>query len=183
MNLRKRRSTWAARALAGQVDVFYVIGGRHSSNSVKLLAVCQEQALVAQVFDHVQIVGDKNDGRAGRLQLLNALDAALAVEMSTAGTLERSNSAGHAASSTCARSCDTSRGRAFWRSSPCSPGRSSLFFNTSANCRCSGFIFNDFFPRKLSCCCRSSASGSRACLPISNGASRPGKRSSGPRSP
>jgi 4-hydroxy-3-methylbut-2-enyl diphosphate reductase len=25
------------------VDVFYVIGGRHSSNSVKLLAVCQEQ--------------------------------------------------------------------------------------------------------------------------------------------
>jgi len=33
----------AARALAGQVDVFYVIGGRHSSNSVKLLAVCQEQ--------------------------------------------------------------------------------------------------------------------------------------------
>src|SRR6266508_2410636 len=33
----------AARPLAGQVDVFYVIGGRHSSNSVKLLAVCQEQ--------------------------------------------------------------------------------------------------------------------------------------------
>ena len=32
-----------ARALAGQVDAFYVIGGRHSSNSVKLLAVCQEQ--------------------------------------------------------------------------------------------------------------------------------------------
>ncbi|MEP6742527.1 MAG: 4-hydroxy-3-methylbut-2-enyl diphosphate reductase, partial [bacterium] len=27
----------------GEVDVFYVIGGRHSSNSVKLLAVCQEQ--------------------------------------------------------------------------------------------------------------------------------------------
>jgi len=33
----------AARALARQVDAFYVIGGRHSSNSVKLLAVCQEQ--------------------------------------------------------------------------------------------------------------------------------------------
>jgi (E)-4-hydroxy-3-methyl-but-2-enyl pyrophosphate reductase len=33
----------AARALAGKVDAFYVIGGRHSSNSVKLLAVCQEQ--------------------------------------------------------------------------------------------------------------------------------------------
>jgi (E)-4-hydroxy-3-methyl-but-2-enyl pyrophosphate reductase len=35
----------AARALAGQVDAFYVIGGRHSSNSVKLLAVCQEQCV------------------------------------------------------------------------------------------------------------------------------------------
>jgi 4-hydroxy-3-methylbut-2-enyl diphosphate reductase len=33
----------AARALAGSVDAFYVIGGRHSSNSVKLLAVCKEQ--------------------------------------------------------------------------------------------------------------------------------------------
>jgi 4-hydroxy-3-methylbut-2-enyl diphosphate reductase len=33
----------AARALAGQVDAFFVIGGRHSSNSVKLLAVCKEQ--------------------------------------------------------------------------------------------------------------------------------------------
>ena len=33
----------AARALSGMVDVFYVIGGRHSSNSVKLLGVCKEQ--------------------------------------------------------------------------------------------------------------------------------------------
>jgi (E)-4-hydroxy-3-methyl-but-2-enyl pyrophosphate reductase len=33
----------AARALAGEVDAFYIIGGRHSSNSRKLLAVCQEQ--------------------------------------------------------------------------------------------------------------------------------------------
>lgn len=32
----------AARALAGEVDVFYIIGGKHSSNSVKLLAVCKE---------------------------------------------------------------------------------------------------------------------------------------------
>ena len=32
----------AARALAEYVDAFYVIGGRHSSNSVKLLAVCKE---------------------------------------------------------------------------------------------------------------------------------------------
>ncbi len=35
----------AARALAGHVEAFYVIGGRHSSNSVKLLAVCQEQCV------------------------------------------------------------------------------------------------------------------------------------------
>src|ERR687885_1411023 len=33
----------AARALAGHVEVFYVIGGKHSSNSIKLLSVCQEQ--------------------------------------------------------------------------------------------------------------------------------------------
>jgi len=33
----------AARALAGEVDAFYIIGGRHSSNSRKLLMVCQEQ--------------------------------------------------------------------------------------------------------------------------------------------
>src|SRR5919197_752524 len=33
----------AARALAGHVEAFYIIGGRHSSNSMKLLAVCQEQ--------------------------------------------------------------------------------------------------------------------------------------------
>src|ERR687883_556165 len=33
----------AARALAGHVDAFYIIGGRHSSNSIKLLSVCKEQ--------------------------------------------------------------------------------------------------------------------------------------------
>jgi 4-hydroxy-3-methylbut-2-en-1-yl diphosphate reductase len=32
----------AARALSGEVDAFYIIGGRHSSNSLKLLAVCEE---------------------------------------------------------------------------------------------------------------------------------------------
>lgn len=32
----------AARALAQTVDAFYIIGGRHSSNSLKLLAVCKE---------------------------------------------------------------------------------------------------------------------------------------------
>ncbi|HEV2707327.1 MAG TPA: 4-hydroxy-3-methylbut-2-enyl diphosphate reductase [Pyrinomonadaceae bacterium] len=33
----------AARALSGEVDAFYIIGGKHSSNSIKLLAVCKEQ--------------------------------------------------------------------------------------------------------------------------------------------
>lgn len=33
----------AARALAGEVDAFYIIGGRHSSNSRKLVAVCKEK--------------------------------------------------------------------------------------------------------------------------------------------
>ena len=33
----------AARALAGEVDAFYIIGGNHSSNSRKLLTVCKEQ--------------------------------------------------------------------------------------------------------------------------------------------
>src|SRR5216684_2669876 len=33
----------AVRGLAGLVDVFYIIGGKHSSNSIKLLAVCKEQ--------------------------------------------------------------------------------------------------------------------------------------------
>ncbi|MBV9241072.1 MAG: 4-hydroxy-3-methylbut-2-enyl diphosphate reductase [Acidobacteria bacterium] len=32
----------AARALSTMVDAFYIIGGRHSSNSIKLLAVCKE---------------------------------------------------------------------------------------------------------------------------------------------
>lgn len=32
----------AARALAGQVDAFYIIGGNHSSNSIKLHSVCKE---------------------------------------------------------------------------------------------------------------------------------------------
>lgn len=33
----------AARALAGEVDAFYIIGGKHSSNSLKLFSVCKEQ--------------------------------------------------------------------------------------------------------------------------------------------
>jgi 4-hydroxy-3-methylbut-2-enyl diphosphate reductase len=41
----------AARALAGEVDAFYVIGGRHSSNSRKLLAVCKEQSENSFLFE------------------------------------------------------------------------------------------------------------------------------------
>ncbi|CAN5146800.1 4-hydroxy-3-methylbut-2-enyl diphosphate reductase [soil metagenome] len=33
----------AARALADHVEAFYIIGGKHSSNSSKLLSVCKEQ--------------------------------------------------------------------------------------------------------------------------------------------
>src|SRR5256714_10773030 len=33
----------AARALAGHVDAFYVIGGKHSSTSIKLLSVCTDK--------------------------------------------------------------------------------------------------------------------------------------------
>ncbi len=41
----------AARALAGFVDAFYVIGGKHSSNSVKLLGVCKEQCERSQLIE------------------------------------------------------------------------------------------------------------------------------------
>ncbi|HEV7642363.1 MAG TPA: 4-hydroxy-3-methylbut-2-enyl diphosphate reductase [Pyrinomonadaceae bacterium] len=58
----------AARALSTQVDAFYIIGGRHSSNSLKLLAVCQEECsksflietpaeIVPQDLDGVKTVG------------------------------------------------------------------------------------------------------------------------------
>jgi 4-hydroxy-3-methylbut-2-enyl diphosphate reductase len=58
----------AARALAGQVDAFYVIGGRHSSNSVKLLAVCKEQCEksflieTADEIDPLEVAGVKRVG-------------------------------------------------------------------------------------------------------------------------
>ncbi len=41
----------AARSLAGLVDAFYVIGGKHSSNSIKLLAVCQEQCAKSYLIE------------------------------------------------------------------------------------------------------------------------------------
>ncbi len=41
----------AARALAGEVEAFYIIGGRHSSNSRKLLAVCLEQCAKSYLIE------------------------------------------------------------------------------------------------------------------------------------
>jgi len=41
----------AARALAGHVDAFYVIGGKHSSNSLKLLSVCKEQCAKSYLIE------------------------------------------------------------------------------------------------------------------------------------
>ncbi len=48
----------AARALAGMVDAFFIIGGRHSSNSVKLLGVCKEQcekSFLIETADEINI--------------------------------------------------------------------------------------------------------------------------------
>jgi 4-hydroxy-3-methylbut-2-enyl diphosphate reductase len=58
----------AARALAGSVDAFYVIGGRHSSNSVKLLAVCKEQcekSYLIETADEIDPEDLKGMGRVG----------------------------------------------------------------------------------------------------------------------
>jgi 4-hydroxy-3-methylbut-2-en-1-yl diphosphate reductase len=58
----------AARALAGQVDAFYVIGGRHSSNSVKLLAVCKEQcekSFLIETADEIDPADLLNVNRVG----------------------------------------------------------------------------------------------------------------------
>lgn len=58
----------AARALAGMVDAFYIIGGRHSSNSRKLLAVCEEQCRKSflieteEEIDPRDLIGVKNVG-------------------------------------------------------------------------------------------------------------------------
>jgi 4-hydroxy-3-methylbut-2-enyl diphosphate reductase len=41
----------AARSLAGHVDAFYVIGGKHSSNSLKLLSVCKEQCAKSYLIE------------------------------------------------------------------------------------------------------------------------------------
>jgi (E)-4-hydroxy-3-methyl-but-2-enyl pyrophosphate reductase len=58
----------AARALAGHVDAFYIIGGRHSSNSVKLLAVCKEQcakSFLVETADEINPADLDNVERVG----------------------------------------------------------------------------------------------------------------------
>lgn len=50
----------AARALAGMVDAFYIIGGRHSSNSVKLLAVCKEQCERSFLIETEEEIDEKD---------------------------------------------------------------------------------------------------------------------------
>ncbi len=58
----------AARALAGEVEAFYIIGGRHSSNSVKLLAVCQEQcekSFLIETPDEIQAEDLRGVSRVG----------------------------------------------------------------------------------------------------------------------
>src|SRR5205814_8952042 len=58
----------AARALAGLVDVFYIIGGKHSSNSIKLLAVCQEQcahSFLIETQDDIDAADLKGAKRVG----------------------------------------------------------------------------------------------------------------------
>lgn len=58
----------AARALAGMVDAFYVIGGRHSSNSVKLLGVCKEQcpkSFLIETEDEIDPCDLKGAGKVG----------------------------------------------------------------------------------------------------------------------
>src|SRR6266513_2097273 len=58
----------AARALAGLVDAFYIIGGKHSSNSIKLLAVCQEQcakSFLIETQDEIDPADLKESKRVG----------------------------------------------------------------------------------------------------------------------
>jgi 4-hydroxy-3-methylbut-2-enyl diphosphate reductase len=57
----------AARALAGQVEAFYVIGGRHSSNSVKLLAVCKEQCEKSFLIETAEEINPDDLGGVNRV--------------------------------------------------------------------------------------------------------------------
>lgn len=55
----------AARALAGRVDIFYIIGGKHSSNSIKLLSVCKEQCARSFLIETPEEI-DPEDLRGAR---------------------------------------------------------------------------------------------------------------------
>jgi (E)-4-hydroxy-3-methyl-but-2-enyl pyrophosphate reductase len=57
----------AARALAGLVDAFYIIGGKHSSNSIKLLAVCQEQCEQSFLIETEDEINPQDLGGARRV--------------------------------------------------------------------------------------------------------------------
>jgi 4-hydroxy-3-methylbut-2-enyl diphosphate reductase len=57
----------AARALAGLVDAFYIIGGKHSSNSIKLLAVCQEQCEQSFLIETEDEINPQNLSGARRV--------------------------------------------------------------------------------------------------------------------
>jgi 4-hydroxy-3-methylbut-2-en-1-yl diphosphate reductase len=50
----------AARSLAGHVDAFYVIGGKHSSNSLKLLSVCKEQCEKSFLIETPEEIDPRN---------------------------------------------------------------------------------------------------------------------------
>ncbi len=57
----------AARALAGHVDAFYVIGGKHSSNSLKLLSVCKEQCPKSYLIETPDEINPADLGGAARV--------------------------------------------------------------------------------------------------------------------
>ena len=57
----------AARALAGHVDAFYVIGGKHSSNSLKLLSVCKEQCEKSFLIEMPEEINPEDLRGAGRV--------------------------------------------------------------------------------------------------------------------
>ena len=57
----------AARALAGHVDAFYVIGGKHSSNSLKLLSVCKEQCEKSFLIETPEEISAEDLRDAGRV--------------------------------------------------------------------------------------------------------------------
>jgi 4-hydroxy-3-methylbut-2-enyl diphosphate reductase len=57
----------AARALAGEVDAFYIIGGKHSSNSIKLLSVCQEQCPRSFLIETPEEINPEDLRGAGRV--------------------------------------------------------------------------------------------------------------------